>query len=61
MSRNSRMATTAKFAAAVLIAASIGAGTAAADDISDVKVTNSGKLPVKVVILNSIVREVEHL
>lgn len=52
MSRNSRMATTAKFAAAVLIAASIGAGTAAADDISDVKVTNSGKLPVKVVILN---------
>jgi hypothetical protein len=52
MFRNTRMAITAKFAAAVLIAALIGAGTAAADDISDVKVTNSGKLPVKVVILN---------
>ena len=50
--RNSRMATTAKFAGAVLIPVMISAGTAAADDISEVNVTNSGKLPVKVVILN---------
>jgi hypothetical protein len=49
--RNSRMATTA-IAGAVFIPVLIGAGTAAADDISVVNVTNSGKLPVKVVILN---------
>jgi hypothetical protein len=51
--RNARMATTAKFAGAVLIAASVSAGTAAADDISEVAVTNTGKLSVKVVILNT--------
>ena len=50
--RNSRTAMTAKFAGTILITALIGAVTAAADDISVVSVTNSGKLPVKVVILS---------
>jgi hypothetical protein len=51
-SRNSRTATTAKFAGTILITALIGAVTAAADDISEVAVTNSGKLRLKVVILS---------
>jgi hypothetical protein len=50
--RNVRTATTAKFAGTILITALIGAVTAAADDISEVSVTNSGKLPLKVVILS---------
>lgn len=38
---------------AVLIAALLGVDTAAAEDISEVSVTNTGKLPVRIVILNT--------
>jgi hypothetical protein len=49
-SRNIR--TAAKFAGTILITALIAVVTAAADDISMVSVTNSGKLPLRVVILS---------
>ena len=43
--RNSRTATTAKFAGTILITALIGAVTAAADDISEVAVSNTDQCP----------------
>lgn len=47
------MATMAKFVGAVFAAMSIGAGIAAAEDAWELTVNNDGKLPLKVVILNS--------
>ena len=49
--RNSRTATTAKFAGALLILGLIGASTAAADD--KLTVTNNSGMPVMVVILDN--------
>ena len=48
--RNSRMATTAKFAGAVLIPGLISVGTAAADDT--LSVTNKSEMAVMVLILD---------
>lgn len=53
MLRTLRIATMAECAGAVLIAASIGAGTAAADDKWQLAVSNTGDIPVKVVVLDA--------
>src|SRR5579872_273538 len=51
--RNTLMAATAKSTGAVLIAALISTGTAAADDISKVTGNIVGKVPLRVVILSA--------
>jgi hypothetical protein len=53
MLRSVRMATMAGCAGAILIAASVGVGAAAADDKWQLTVTNSGDIPVKVVVLDA--------
>jgi hypothetical protein len=53
MLRSVRMATMGECAGAILIAASVGVGAAAADDKWQLTVTNSGDIPVKVVVLDA--------